>query len=55
MHSQEGVIDLIIGVDIPEVHVDMEVSKGSDDPIAKHSPLGWVVIGNNGGRQYQIS
>ena len=44
--SEGGRVDILLGVDVPQVHVDLEVRAGETGPIAKKTPLGWVIIGD---------
>ena len=44
--AKKTFVDLLIGVDIPELHfsvVDFQGSQG--EPVARRGPLGWTCIG----------
>ena len=45
--SETGPVDLVIGVDCTYAFRTMkEVCAGRDDPVARQSPLGWIVFGS---------
>ena len=45
--TEGGKIDILLGVDIPEIHQDMEIYDNGNGVVAKRTPLGWVFIGGD--------
>lgn len=45
-HPGKRVVDMLIGVDYPELHVAIEERNGKKgEPIARKTPLGWTCVG----------
>ncbi|PFX16125.1 hypothetical protein AWC38_SpisGene19627 [Stylophora pistillata] len=51
--AQEGLVDLLIGVDNAELHYSRaDVRGGEGDPVARLGPLRWTCIGSPEGKQW---
>ena len=51
--AQEGLVDLLIGVDNAELHYSRADVRGEEgDPVARLGPLGWTCIGSPEGKQW---
>jgi len=48
IHQGGGTVDLLIGTNFPMVFKDISISQSSQpgDPLAKETPLGWVLLGD---------
>ena len=52
--AQEGVVDLLIGVDNAELHYSRADVRGEEgDPVARLGPLGWTCIGSPEGKHWR--